>query len=351
MSNLNSGLIPRLNRIPGRAYLLTATLIFAAANSITSRLVEIGSHSLIKGRNPISFCNVLFVGNLCALAILAVVYRHQLSLSAFKQLSRKDISGLIAVAILSGALAPALVFSALETTAVNNVILIGRIEPPLVLTLSVLLLGARVNFWVVAGALISFLGVALTVFLQPSDASTMQMMGWQIGRGELMVAGGAIAASIASVISQVTLQQVPLGLFNVVRTAIGTVVFFVAAILLFGADHFADVFSPTIWKWMILYSAVIVVGGQLCWFAGLKNTQASEIALATSFNPVAGVLAAYLVLGEVPTAAQYIGGIVILIGIALNQVGITQRSLQEVPQLTPLQRDIEKEMEMGFRGI
>ena len=44
-----------LNKIPGRTYLLVAILIFAASNSVTRRLTEIGAENLIDGRNPISF--------------------------------------------------------------------------------------------------------------------------------------------------------------------------------------------------------------------------------------------------------------------------------------------------------
>ena len=61
-----------LERVPGRAYRLLAVIIFAAANSDTRQLTELGSQNLIDGRNPISFYNVLFVGNLTALMALAV---------------------------------------------------------------------------------------------------------------------------------------------------------------------------------------------------------------------------------------------------------------------------------------
>ena len=56
-------------RIPGRVYLLTAIIIFAAGSPVTRKLIEIGANNLVDGRNPISFCNVLFVGNLCALLL------------------------------------------------------------------------------------------------------------------------------------------------------------------------------------------------------------------------------------------------------------------------------------------
>jgi hypothetical protein len=94
-----------------------------------------------------------------------------------------------------------------------------QIEPPLTLALSVLILGERVNRWVVAGAVASFVGVALTIFLQQLGDDPVPMMGLAIGRGEVMALAGALAAAISTVISKMSLSQVPLGLFNIVRTA------------------------------------------------------------------------------------------------------------------------------------
>src|SRR4028119_1050934 len=83
------------SRIPGRACLLSAIIIFAAANSVTRKLTEIGVQNLIDGRNPISFCNVLFVGNLCALSALILIYRQQWTVQSLKQLRWTDWLGLV----------------------------------------------------------------------------------------------------------------------------------------------------------------------------------------------------------------------------------------------------------------
>ncbi|PPT09279.1 Permease of the drug/metabolite transporter (DMT) superfamily [Geitlerinema sp. FC II] len=348
MDNLFGRVSDVIRRVPGRAYLLLAVLIFAAANSVTRRLTELGAQNLIDGRNPISFCNVLFVGNLCALLVLSVVYKDRLNARSLAELSREIWLKLSVVAVLSGALAPALIFMAIERTSVNNVILVGRLEPPLALALSVLFLKERLNKWVVLGAIVSFAGVALTVVLQPptDDAISMGNM-MSIGRGEVMVAIAAVALAISTTISQANLARVSLGLFTLVRTAIGTVVFFAIVMVLFGWSHFMDIFSPILWRWMFVYGAVIVVGGQLCWFRGLKTTRASEVSLASSFSPVAGVLAAYFILGEVPTSAQYIGGSAIILGIALNQFGVWKQHEGEVRERLKKERD----MEVGFKGI
>lgn len=332
----------------GRLSLLLAIAIFGAANAVTRKLTEIGAENLVDGRNPISFCNVLFVGNVCALLLVSVLYARQWRLSVWQQLSRRDWIALTAVAVLGAALVPTLVFTALDLTAVNNVILIGQIDTPIVLVLSVLLLGERVNRWVVSGAALAFVGVALTVLLASPGEDGIAMAGIEIGRGEVLVAIAAVFKAISNLISKVSLQQIPLSVFNEFRLAVGTVVFFIAVIVLYGPSHFTDVASPLLWQWMVLYSAVIVVGGQLLWFNGLKRSTASEVSLATAFNPLAGILAAFLILGEVPTRAQYIGGAVILLGITLNQIGVARQNAR--PKTEPPAAN-ELSDRIGFKGI
>lgn len=330
---------------------MVAIVIFGAANAVTRKLTDIGAENLIDGRNPISFCNVLFVGNLCALILLTGLYQHQWRPATLKQITGKQWGILTIVAILTSAVVPTLVFTALATTSVNNVILIGQLDTPLVLALSVWFLGDRINPWVIAGAALAFLGVALTVIIAPPSDNMVSMnmggMGLDIGLGELLTLVAAVFKAISNVISKVSLRQIPLGIFNVYRMALGTVVFFLTVTIWFGPSHLMDTTSPFLWKWMLFYSAVLVVGGQLAWFNGLKLSNASEISFATAFNPLAGVFAAYLILGDVPTLGQYIGGAVILVGIVFNQVGV-QRLKHRISQMPP---KIDNSESVAFKGI
>lgn len=351
ISSLWATTLKLINSMPARAYLLTAIVIFAISGSVIRKLTEIGAQNLINGRNPISFCNVLFAGNICALLVLIFVYYRQWNLPALKQLSRKDWLSLSVVAILEGALAPTLIFTALAVTMVNNVILIGRIEPPLTLILSVLLLRERVNRWVVGGAIASFIGVILTILLQTPDDNIVKMGGAiHIGQGELMTAGWAVCIAISTIISKAKLGQIPLGIFTVFRTFIGTIIFFAIVMVQYGPIHFIDIFSPLLWQWMLFYGIVIVVGGQLCFFTGLKKSTASEVSLASSFGPIAGILASYLILGELPSIAQYIGGTVIMAGIILTQIGVVRQSTKTPVTMQSISA-MEIDREVGFKGV
>ena len=338
-----------LNRVPSPLYLGIAVVIFAASGSATRKIVEIGQAHAINGRNPISLCNVLFVGNLCALGLMILIFHQDWQLKILKKITRKDWISLTITGILSGAIAPALIFTALSQITVTNVVLIGRIEPLLSLLLAVLVLGTRLNHWTIIGSLVSFLGIVVTV-LWPSSRQPMMIMGLHFGTGELLVAIAAVIGSISGVIAKLQLQSIPLGIFSIYRNILGTVIFFIIANLLYGSKHFSEVLSPFLWKWMIIYALIIIVIGQLCWLAGLKNATSTELNLASLLNPLIAIFMAYLILGEVPTFAQYLGGSLLFIGLIFGFMGnLHQIKLsRELANLNPRET---MDMAMGFRGV
>lgn len=344
-------MVKRHNKIPGQIYLWLAILIFGASSAITRKLTEIGAQHFIDARNPISLCNVLFVGNICALLVLITIYRRQWNKAILKKISIKNWLNLTKVAILSGAIAPALIFQALALTNVNNVVLVGRLEPPLTLALSVWLLRQRVNIWEIVGAVTAFIGVTLTIILQPPQP--MMHMGVHIGVGEILSAIGAVALAVSTIISKQHLSKIPLGIYSVFRTALGTIIFFFLALIIYGHDHFTDVFSPFLWRWMLVYGFVIVVLGQSFWIKGLKASTVSVASLVSSFTPLVGILAAYFILGEAPTMAHYIGGSLILVGVLLSQIGIRrQASLRTgLSKMISTSAQHQVETTIGFKGI
>lgn len=311
-------------KIPGQVYLWLAIPIFGSSSAVVRKLTEIGSHHLVNGHNPISLCNVLFVGNLCALLVFLPIYRKQLQPAALLRVSRREWISAIVVGILAGGIAPALIFQALGTSNINNIILLARLEQPLTLLLSIWLLGERINRWEKIGTIGSLMGIFLTIALPLQESHTDKLMmsidPVKLGWGEVFAAIAAIVLSISTVVIKRDLIKIPLGLYSVVRTAIGTIVFFVTALILYGSDHFMQAFSPFLWEWMLVYGILIVVIGQSLWFRGLITTHVATSALVASFAPVAGVLAAYLILGEAPTKFQYIGGSILLVSIIGSQI-------------------------------
>ncbi|MDJ0947360.1 MAG: DMT family transporter [Alphaproteobacteria bacterium] len=327
----------------GQLYVWAAVLIFAAANSIVQLLHMLGAANPVEGRNAISFCNVLFVGNLCAAATLFAIYRRTWTGETLKALTPADWISLTVLALLSSALAPALLFLAIENTTVTNVVLVGRIEPPLLLVLSVLVLAERPDGWTWAGGAISLAGVGVIFYLQARETGVM------LGKGELLAAAAAATLACSTVVSKVRLKNIPIGIFTVYRTGVGTIIFFFAALYLFGIDHFQDAFSPLLWQWMVVYGAIIVVGGQLLWFTGIRTASTADASLATSFSPIAGLVFAFLLLGERPGLPVLAGGAVILSGIAVAQIGGYYRRRAESRR--QLSDAVELEGKVSFKGV
>ena len=335
-----------LSRIPGPALLWISVVLFAASNSVVRILSDLGAQNPIDGRNPISFCNLLFAGNMCAVIALFVIYRKHWTSANLRALSVGDWVSLITLALLTSALAPWFFFVALENTMVTSVVLIAQIEPPLVLALSRLLFGERFGAWSAVGAALCLLGVALSVLLQPMKSGIM------IGKGELFAAAAAIIYATSTVIAKPRLDRVPLGIFMVFRNAVGAAFFFSAASYLYGAEHFMDVTSPFLWQWMLVYGGIIIVGGQVFWFTGLKTARSIDVSLATSAAPIAGVIAAYLMLGEHPLAAQYVGGAILVLGIVVGLLGSRRRPVEVQDASTDdAASALEAECRTGFKGV
>ena len=341
------------NAIPGPVYLWLAILILGTSSAITRKITEIGAQHFMGGMNPISLCNVLFVGNLCGLLALIVIHRQQWNWATVKRLSRREWISLVTVATLSGALAPGLIFQALALTSVTNVVLIGRLEPPLILMLSICLLHDRVSKWELSGTIVAFIGIALIILLQPVKPTMLTMTGFHIGLGELLTALGAIILAISTLISKRRLSKVPLGLYSMVRTGLGTIIFFIVAMMLYGHDHFKGVLSPFLWRWMLLYGVIIIVVGQSLWLTGLRASSISTATIVGSFSPIVSIVAAYFILGEVPTSAHYIGGSITLLGLLISQIGLYRR-MAEPTSSVPVNEVHQAQTidaNMGYKGV
>lgn len=328
-------------------YLLIATLIFAAANSVTRRLIDLGATHLVQGRNPISLCNVLFVGNLCALVILLSLYLPQRQRYSCKTLSRKDWLNLVIVSVLAGALGPGLIFSALDHTTVTNVVLVSRLEPLFGLGFSLIFFHQRISLWTLTGAVLTFLGIAVTALFASAGHPVIRMgNSMHLGLGELQAMAAALVLAIAGVINGSQLRTVPTGVIALVRTSLGTIIFFGLAISLYGRHHFVDAFSPFLWQWMLVYGGIIVVLGQLCWLAGLKTATVGQITVANAINPLLAIVLAYVILNERLTSAQLWGSGIVLTGVLFSAIGHWQAHANQTASLATKSR-----MFTGYQGV
>lgn len=335
--------------IMGALLVWAAVIIYASSNSIVSALAEIGWQNKIAGRNAISFCNLLFLGSLISLVPMMVMFRKDWTREKVRALRRKDWIILTISAGLSSALTPYLFFIALDATTVTNVVLVGRIEPPLFLIASALLLKEKLDWWALAGGLIALCGAVVIFVLNTGDE------GFTLGRGEIATVFATLSFIASTLITRVGLQGIPLGIFSIYRSVLGTIIFYFLGLYLYGPNHFQDLLEPIVLKWVWVYAVIVVLCGQLAWNLGMKHARSGDVSLATSFSPIAALVLAMLILGEDPGPGLIPGGLIILSAIAIGQYGrLRARKLEKRAEAERQKRDMDEAMEaeghLNFKG-
>jgi drug/metabolite transporter (DMT)-like permease len=324
------------SRVPGKAWIWIAVLISAASNSVVAKLHNLGEcHLAPDGRNPISFCNIFFTGSVVAFFTLLLSHPGEVKPSKMKGFSRKDWILTIVSGALAGAIAPIMFFKALTETAVTNVVLVQTIEIPMVLVLAWLMRGEKSTPTAILGAMVAFGGVILTSVIGHEGP-------FHLMRGDVLTIVGTFSGVLATQLSRDVLQRMSPILYGIIRNSLGSVLFAMIVLKVYGTQHFGEVFTPYLWMWTLVYGSIVVVGGQLTWLMGVKSAKAGDIALAVAFTPVAGVFFAYLLLGEKPAWGQWVGGAVIMAGVALHLFG--ERKEPKPEGLEPISGS-------AFRGV
>ena len=186
-----------------------AVFIYASSNSIVSLLADIGRQHPVMGRNAVSLCNLLFLGSLISLVPMVFMFHKDWTRDNLRKLSRKDWGVLTLSAFLSSALTPALFFIALDYTTVTNVVLIGRIEPPLFLLATFFVLKEPLDPWAFGAGVIALLGAIVMIAMNGSDAA------FTFGKGEIATVFATISFIASTIVTPGGSEKCPAGhLFN-----------------------------------------------------------------------------------------------------------------------------------------
>lgn len=251
--------------------------------------------------------NILAYGNLIAAFLMILLFSSRLH--KYKRLTKKDWFFCSIGAILYSTLSNAFLYLALQETSQNNVSILTRIEPCLILTLSYLVFGEEVPRHKIIGNVIILLGVVI-MFLWPlffGDSATF-------GSGEFMALLSAICVSISTIISKWSLQSVPLGVFMSYRSLLGGILYLVFGIITQG-DDIVNPWDPNIcegiWELMCGYGALVVIC-QMMWFLAIKSATSAQICVAVSAGFPTLLIFAYIVNDESPTDAQWVGASIII---------------------------------------
>ena len=269
-------------------------------------------------KTPISFCNVLFVGNLCAALTVVAWFGWRPIWTDLRQLDRRSIVGLVINGCLASLLS-ALIFVGLQSTTVTNAVLLARLGPVLYALAGALFLGNKIQRQEWFGFSLIVVGI-LAIVLKTSN--------YQLMTGDLLILGSTVAYAASALLGKIILtKDANLRVMVFTRNFVSAVIFFAIATSLFGLGHFGDVFSGQLWIVMTIYALIIIVLAQFLWYAALEKLDSTTVAKWTVLSPVFGVSYALVLNGERPEMTQVLAFIVIMTGVIISSY--SKRSPQQ----------------------
>jgi drug/metabolite transporter (DMT)-like permease len=289
--------------------------------------------------NPVSAFNILVWGNAVVCVALMAVWGRREALAAIKRMTTWDIAGITAGSFLYSACTQCFLYLALQQTTAINVAVLTRLEPVIIMVLCRVLLKEIVPLHNALAAIVSLIGIAAAYLWAPLIHGDEAV---RFGAGELCAAAAAFCLGTSSIISKTMLKRVPLGLFMIARTSLGTVLFAILGLLL-GEDEASDqeneyepedsqstaqpsgLLAPwamcgEAWRWILVYAALSLVSTVL-WFAGVQRASAQTISLVVSFGFVLTLAVDYVALGETPTESETVGASIIVLSLMIAQTG------------------------------
>lgn len=289
--------------------LLVSRALAALRPSLIAFLVS--NAMLISGgtKTPISFCNVLFVGNLCAALAVGTWFGWRSILQDWQSMGWRIKVGLLVNGCLA-ALLSSLIFVGLAYTSVTNAVLLGRLGPVIYALAGTLLLGRKIQRSEWLGFSLIIVGVVAIV---------LKTSAFQINLGDMLILLSAVVYAVSSTLGKLMLsKQSNLRVIVFSRNFISSIIFFVIANIVFGPEHFADVLAGQLWIVMLVYALIIIVLAQFLWYAALEKLDAQTVGKWTALSPVFGVSFAFLLNGERPSVAQLLAFVVIMLGILIT---------------------------------
>lgn len=289
-------------------YIFIAVMLLSLSSPAIKWLVQHGGEVGICQPNSISFCNVLFVGNLCAGLVALLTFGYKNVKKEWKS-SQFFVKLFLLCSSLFAVLYPTFIFMALEKTTVTNVVLVSRFESVIYIWLVYLLFHFQLTKQQVIGYFIITFGIVILLVFNEK---------FMFNQGIFFAVLAAIAYAIGSLFNKLSLQHFSVGTFVFIRNILSAFLFFFIAIQQYGFHHFQDAFNGDLWIVMLIYATLIIVIGQFCWYTGLKNRPPSTLANLNMIMPFLTIFYAFLFLKEYPSIVHFIAMSIILLGMFIT---------------------------------
>lgn len=310
---------------------LYLTFIFAIVflsmrNPALKLLMEHDQILTIHYDGAISFCNVLFVGNLCV-GFITLSFFGPLSLGREIRALNLRSSALLILTSVIRATSLSLLFFALERTTVVQVILISQLKGIFYLILSYIILRVAFKKNELLGYGIIFTAITILIL---NENILFSAVTW------LLIAGVCLE-KLSDVIDKILLKNQTEGIILSSNSFIGAIFYFIIFTYLYGPMHFADAFEGKLWVLMVFYAGITIGLGGILWLKATKSGTPQLVANFIMLRPFSTVLMAFLLVGEIPNQIEAIIFAVIVSGLLVIKFKGKPRSvpMARVSEISP----------------
>jgi len=228
------------------------------------------------------------------------------SRKSLNKLSRREIL-LILLSSVFVALHFGLWITSLSYTSIASSVVLVTAHPAFVAVISYFLWGERVNKLTIGGIVVAFLGVILVnyggfTFGSPAILGDLLALTAGFAMGAYLIIGRQLRARI-DILSYLTILYTCSAVILLIAT------------LSFGYNLFG--YSTTTYAMMILLALIPQLIGHSTLNLAVRLIPVIFVSVAILGEPVGATLLGYFILGEVPTANEIAGGLLILGGIFL----------------------------------
>ncbi|MHC5210850.1 MAG: DMT family transporter [Planctomycetota bacterium] len=226
---------------------------------------------------------------------------------------RDDIPRVLAAGVLGYAAPLLLGIVGLEHSTSGNGSILILLEPPAIVFFSWLLLRERIRLLQVAGLLLGLVGAARIVTEQ---APWTELLASEHARGNLTLALHGILWGLYSPLMLPVIRRHGAVDATFASMLAALVLLVPAALMEAGAWEAGPALAPAL-GWTLALGVLASFLGTVLWSASLAVLDASAVAPFVFLQPLAGVLAGHLVLGETLSQAALLGALLIGAGVLL----------------------------------
>jgi drug/metabolite transporter (DMT)-like permease len=226
---------------------------------------------------------------------------------------RRDVVRLGGLGILNPGLAYTFGLLGLSYTTASMGTLLWAAEPILILVLAWLILRERLTRSLIACSLLALIGVLLVVGIDVGVDQTSLLL------GNVLILAGVACCALYTVLTRRMVTDLDPLLIVVLQQSVALVWALAIWPLEWarGGVLGLTTISSASWGWAALSGVLYYALAFWCYIIGLKQLPASMAGLFLNLIPIFGIAGAYLFLGERLTAAQWIGGTLILLAVVM----------------------------------